>query len=281
LIAFVDDATSRLLWAEFARAEDTLTLLRLAGVYLRRYGRPLSFYVDKDSIYKTNRSATVDEELREELPMTQFTRAMSELEIKVICAHSPQAKGRVERGFKTHQNRLVKELRLAGVSSIAAGNAFLRQKYMADHNRRFGKAPASNADAHRRIHPDLLLHRILSLRLERTVFGDFTVRWRGRFFQLLEHQPVRVAPGDKLDVEVRLDQTIHLRCKGSYLNYKTIPKPLYRPHYVAQPSDAQQRRRDPDFKGVGSKPAPNHPWRRYPSVRQQNKPSLEVAASFR
>lgn len=277
LIAFVDDATSRL-WAEFAHVEDTLTLMRLAGDYLRRHGRPLSFYVDKDSIYKTNRTPSVDEELREELPMTQFTRAMSELDIKVICAHSPQAKGRVERGFKTHQNRLVKELRLAGISSIEAANQFLRQKYLQAHNRRFAKAPASKADAHRRLHPDQLLHRILSLRVERTVAGDFTVRWRNRYLQLLEHQPVRIVPGDKLQVETRLDDTIHLRFKDSYLNYKTIAKPDYRPFYQAQPSMAKQYA-DPRTKGVGSKPAPNHPWRLFRSCGKHDELSLASTAS--
>ena len=261
LIAFVDDATSKLLWAEFAKAEDTLTLMRLAGVYLRRYGRPLSFYVDKDSIYKTNRNAALDEELREELPMTQFTRAMSELEIRVLCAHSPQAKGRVERGFKTHQNRLVKELRLAGISTIEQANLFLRQTYIPAHNKRFAVAPASRVDAHRRLHPDHRLDRILSLRAERTVFNDFTVRWNRSYFQLLEHQPLRLSPGDKLHVETRLDETIHLRCNGEYLNYKTISKPRYRPFYEAQPSQAKPYA-DPRIKGVGSKPAADHPWRK-------------------
>ena len=118
LIPFVDDATSRVLLGRFAKSEDTLTLMRLAQVYLRRYGRPQAFYVDKDSIYKVNRQADVDEQLRDEQPMTQFTRAMKELGIEVICAYSPQAKGRVERGFKTHQHRLVLELRLAGAASI-------------------------------------------------------------------------------------------------------------------------------------------------------------------
>ena len=186
LIAFVDDATSRLLWAEFARAEDTMTLMRLAMTYLRRFGRMLALYVDKDSIYKTTRDAAVDEQLRDEQPMTQFTRAMSELGIDVICANSPQAKGRVERGFKTHQDRLVKELRLAGISNIEAANKFLREVYVPAHNARFSEAPAHNVDAHRPILRGQILERILCMRSSRVVANDFTLRWGPGYLQLLD-----------------------------------------------------------------------------------------------
>jgi hypothetical protein len=102
LLIFIDDATSRILHGEFIPVEDTVSLLRAVWAYLLLHGRPLAFYVDKDSIYKINRQVTIEEELRDEQPLTQFTRAMKELGIEVITAHSPQAKGRVERGFKTH-----------------------------------------------------------------------------------------------------------------------------------------------------------------------------------
>jgi hypothetical protein len=259
-IAFVDDATSKLMHAEFAEAEDTLTLMRLSRDYLRRFGRPLAFYVDKDSIYRTSRKATIDEELRDDLPATQFTRAMNELDVQVICAHSPQAKGRVERGFKTHQDRLVKELRLAGVSNIRDANRFLRDVYLRAHNKRFAGPPAHRANAHRPILPNQLLDRILCLRTPRTVFNDFTVRWKPGFLQLLTSQPATIKPGDKVDVEVRLDQTVHLRRDGAYLAYKTIAKRPYKPFYDAQISRTSQDLRP--TKGLGSKPSKNHPWRR-------------------
>lgn len=257
LIAFVDDATSKLMHAEFVEAEDTLTLMRLSRDYLRRFGRPLAFYVDKDSIYKTNRKATLDEELRDELPATQFTRAMNELDVRVICAHSPQAKGRVERGFKTHQDRLVKELRLADISSIAAANRFLRDVYIRAHNARFAMPPAHRADAHRPILPNQLLDRILCLRTPRTVLNDFTVRWKPGYLQLLQRQPLVVRPGQKVEVEVRLDQTVHLRCDNVLLAYKTIAKRLYQPFLKARPSQVDRQDSRPR-KG----PAQNHPWRR-------------------
>lgn len=258
-IPYVDDATSNILHGEFAKVEDTLTLMRLTRNYLRRRGRPPAIYVDKDSIYRINRDASIDEQLRDEKPLTQFTRAMKELGIEVICAHSPQAKGRVERGFKTHQDRLVKELRLAGVCTIEQANAFLRKTYIRDHNRRFSVEPANKTDAHRRLLPQHRLDRILSLRTERTVFNDYTVRYKNYFFQILKHQPVRVKPGDKLHVEIRLDGSMHLLLKGAYLNYKTIPKRPYRPYLVAQPSRGKQR----EHKGVAPKPAKDHPWRRF------------------
>jgi len=257
----VDDATSRVLLGRFAKSEDTLTLMRLAQVYLRRYGRPQAFYVDKDSIYKVNRQADVDEQLRDEHPMTQFTRAMTELGIEVICAHSPQAKGRVERGFKTHQHRLVRELRLAGACSIEDGNHFLDQGYFDGHNTRFSVEAANTTDAHRKLLAEHRLAEILSLRSTRTVFNDYTLRYVNKFFQVLGHQPVRVSPGDRVEVEVRLDGTTHLRFKGAYLNFKPIEKRPYRPFLQAQPSAAKQRK--DDSKGVGSIPAKDHPWRRF------------------
>lgn len=261
LLVYIDDATSRILHAEFVTVEDTLNLMRSTGIYLRKHGRAIAYYVDKDSIYTVNRKASIDEELRDEDPITQFTRAMKELNIEVILANSPQAKGRVERSFDTHQDRLVKELRLAGINDMAAGNIFLKTVYIDDHNSRFAVNPASPTDAHRPLLADHRLDRILSLRTERTIANDFTVRFQKRFFQLSEDQPVRINPKDKVEFEIRLDGTTHLRAKGSYLRFKPIEKRPYRPLLQAQPSRGVQRV-DPRTKGVGSTPAKNHPWRR-------------------
>jgi hypothetical protein len=261
LLAYIDDATSRILHAEFVKVEDTLTLMRSTKTYLERLGRPVAFYVDKDSIYKVNRQASVDEELRDDQPITQFTRAMGELGVGVICAETPQAKGRVERGFDTHQDRLVKELRLAGVNDMKAGNAFLRSAYIDDHNTRFAVKPAGPGNAHRPLLPEHRLDHILSLRTERTLFNDYTLRFQNRFFQLFEEQPVRLSPKDKVEIEIRLDGTTHLRAKGCYLRFKPIDKRPYRSYFEAQPSQGKQRE-DPRTKGLGSKPAKDHPWRR-------------------
>lgn len=261
LIIYIDDATSRILYGEFVKVEDTLTLMKTTWSYLKRHGRPSAFYVDKDSIYKINRPAKY-ESLELELPMTQFTRAMSELGVEVITADSPQAKGRVERGFDTHQDRLVKELRLREISTMGAANQFLWSRYIPAHNKRYAVEPASASDAHRPLLANQRLDQILSLRVKRTLMNDFTVRNENKFYQVLEYQGVRVKPGEKLEVETRLDGTIHLRYEGFYLNFKPIAARPYRPLLQAQPSRGKIYE-NPRTKGVGSKPAKDHPWRRF------------------
>lgn len=260
LLAYIDDATSKVLWARFVAAEDTLNLMRTTGDYLDRHGRPVAYYVDKHSIYKINRDATVDEELRDADPISQFTRAMTELGITVICANSPQAKGRVERGFKTHQDRLVKELRLAGISTMEAGNVFLDEVYLPDHNRRYSVPAANRTDAHRRLLPAHRLNEILSRRAERTLLNDFTLRFQNRFFQVLPGQSVRVRPKAKIEVEIRLDGSTHLRFRQRYLNFKTIEKRPYRPYFAANAQSASKELLP--ALTVPYKPAQDHPWRR-------------------
>jgi hypothetical protein len=227
LIIYIDDATSRILYGEFVNVEDTLTLMRTTRTYLRRFGRPTAFYVDKDSIYTVNRQATIDEELRDEPPLTQFTRAMTELGVEVILANSPQAKGRVERGFGTHQDRLVKELRLAGICGMEAANRFLWKVYIPQHNRKYSIAPAESVDVHKPLLPCHNLNAILSFQTTRQVQNDFTVRYQKRFFQVEAKQSVRVLRKTDVMVQLRLDGTIHFIYKGSSLKFHSIPgRPL-------------------------------------------------------
>lgn len=263
LLLYIDDATSRLLYAAFVEHEDTLTLLRTTRTYLERYGRPLTFYVDKDSIYTINRQATIEEALRDTHPMTQFTRAMEELDIAVACAHSPQAKGRVERSFGTHQDRLVKELRLAGIADQPQGNRFLWTTYVPAHNAKFAVPPANTTDAHRPLLPTHRLEEILSLRTARTLANDYTLRFRHHVFQVLADQPVRVRPHDPILVETRGDGSTHLRFRDQYLRFTPLPHRPYRPLALPRPVPALP---GPRPRGPW-KPAANHPWRRYPACR--------------
>lgn len=249
LLLFIDDATSRILYGEFIPVEDTLNLLRAAKSYLLLHGRPVALYVDRDSIYKINRSTTVEEDLHAEEPLTQFRRAMKELDVDVIFAYSPQAKGRVERSFRTHQNRLVKELRLAGISTVEEANPFLQKVYIPKHNARFAVPPTDPGNAHRPLLPQHKLQEVLSIRRPRVVANDFTLRQHNRFFQLGEDQPLRVRPGDPVFVETRLDGSTHLRFKELYLNFKILDRKPYRPFYVA--------RKGPK---PCAKPSP-YPWR--------------------
>lgn len=259
LLIFIDDATSRILYARFITVEDTANLMACARAYLKRHGRPVAFYVDKDSIYKVNRQANIEEELRDATPLSQFTRAMGELDVKMIFADSPQAKGRVERGFRTHQDRLVKELRLAGISDMAAANEFLEEVYIPKHNNKFAVAPARHTDAHRALLPAHKLDGILCVKLNRTLANDYTLRYKNRFLQLEAQQEVRIRPGSVVTVEERLDGSLHLKFKGAYLRHKAIEKRPYRGYYATNKSELRTMTRAP--KGT-SVPGKDHPWRK-------------------
>jgi hypothetical protein len=259
LLIFIDDATGRIPCGRFITVEDTANLMACAKAYLKLHGRPVAFYVDKDSIYKVNRQANIEEELRDEAPLSQFTRAMGELDIQMIFADSPQAKGRVERGFRTHQDRLVKELRLAGISDMASANEFLEKVYIPKHNAKFAVAPASPANAHRALLPTQKLDGILCVKLERTLANDYTLRYKNRFLQLEAQQEVRIRPGIAVSVEERLDGSLHLMFKGKYLRYKAIEKRACKGYYATNKSDLKAMARPP--KGT-SVPGKEHPWRK-------------------
>lgn len=253
LIAYIDDATGRLMYAEFVESEDTLTLMRTTGQYLKQHGRPVAFYVDKDSIYKINRQASIEEQLRDSQPTTQFTRAMEQLGIEVITAHSPQAKGRVERLFGTLQDRLVKELRLAKINCIAQANEFIWTEFLAEFNERFSVAARNGTNAHRRLYQKHKLDEILCIRTERTVMNDYTVRHESRWYQIAAEQAIRIRPGDKIWMETRLDGSTHLRFKGCYLVSQLLKQ---RP--VASRQDAGPKRKPGSHRW---KPPSTHPWR--------------------
>lgn len=260
LIAYSDDATSRVQYAEFTETEATLTLMETTRTYLRHHGRPVAFYVDRDSIYKINRQATVEEQLRDGQPATQFTRAIEELGIELITAYSPQAKGRVERLFGTLQDRLVKELRLQKISTMAQANQFLWDQFLPTYNARFAVEPRNATDAHRPVLKTQSLDAIFSLRSQRTLMNDFTLRFQNRYLQLSAEQPMRLSPKDKIVVETRLDGTTHLCLKGRYLNFRELDRSVDRP----------RPRSEVPIKPIpmvekGSKrykPAATHPWRR-------------------
>ena len=256
LLLYIDDATSRILSGEFVGVEDTWTLLRTTQAYLRRYGRPGAFYVDKDSIYRVNRPATIEEQLQDLAPLTQFTRAMQELDIEVLCAHSPQAKGRVERSFDTHQDRLVKELRLAKLSTRPEANRFLQQGYLPAHNAAYAVEPANPTDAHRPLLPTHDLDAICSVQTLRTLQHDFTLRLQNRFFQLHPDQPVRVRPKDTVRIEQRLDGTLHVRSQGRYLAFTSIAKPPIRRPRVVVTTALRPRRSSQPYR-----PPRTHPWK--------------------
>ncbi len=255
LISYIDDATGEVLYGEFCEHEDTETLMKTLKKYLGLHGRPVMLYTDKDSIYKVNRQATIDEELRDRQGETQYARALRELNIKLTCAHSPQAKGRVERAFKTDQDRLVKEMRLAGIKDMKSANEYLWSVYIPDRNRRFGVKPRSSRNGHRALLEEHKLEEILSVRSTRTLEKDYTLRYQNQHFQVLKKQPIRVYAKHRVEVEKRLDGSIYLRYKGVYLSYRAIKKRPRRHKGPTVVNSKELERKQP------WKPAQDHPWR--------------------
>jgi hypothetical protein len=230
LLIYIDDATSRVLYGEFVDEEATVSLMRASKVYLKLWGRPAALYVDRDSIYSVNRPANVEEQLSGKDPVTQFTRAMRELGIGVILAGSPQAKGRVERGFLTHQDRLVKELRLAGISTMEAANKFLREVYIPKHNRRYAVEPAEPADMHKPLLSSHDLDAILSIQEGRQVYNDSIVRYENRLLLLAEGHGLR--PKTKVIVQERLDGTLRIVRQGRYFKFTEVQARPYVPEQL-------------------------------------------------
>ena len=274
LVLFIDDATSRILYGEFVSVENTFNLMSTTKQYLLQNGRPIALYVDKDGIYKINRQATIEEQLKDEQPLTQYSRAMKELGIELIFANSPQAKGRVERSFGTHQDRLVKELRLAGISDIKTANKFLLDTYIPNHNARFAVAPANNLNAHRPLLKSHNLNEILSVQIQRTLANDFTLRCNNQYLQILKEQKVRLRPKNIIIIQSWLDGSLHLKFKGIPLNFKTLPARPYTPFLKARPSalNASKTISKP------YKPPKSHPWKRsFQLVAAKHVPNLNLS----
>ncbi|MBU0580179.1 MAG: hypothetical protein KKA19_03290 [Candidatus Margulisbacteria bacterium] len=188
--------------------------------------------------------------------ITQFERAMRQLGIKPITAHSPEAKGRVERMFETLQDRLVKEMRLVGISNIKEANNFLKE-YIPKFNAKFAVVPQKNRNLHRKLNRETKkqLTQILSVQNERKVNNDYTVMFKGQYFQLDEEQPTTVYKKDAVIIEEHLNNSIKINLKGHYLNYSVLPE---RPKKIIDVKLLALTKR----KQSNWKPPKNHPWRK-------------------
>jgi DNA-binding Lrp family transcriptional regulator len=229
LISMIDDATSRL-FARFVRHDSSEENMRLLWAYLDRFGRPLAFYTDKAGMFqvavKTKRGEQREGRDRPPMPPTQIERALRELWIVWIAAHSPQAKGRVERQFLTAQDRLVKGMRVAGVCTIEEANAYLEEEYLPWWNRTLTVAPAHAADAHRPLGKEHNLAAILSHAEQRQVTNDYTVRYDGKFYQI-DRRDIQVGMRKAMvRVEARLDETIAVQFQGRYVRVRRCAPPL-------------------------------------------------------
>ncbi len=264
LILMLDDASSRI-GGRFAAHDSTEENLRVLEGWLRRHGRPLAYYTDKDSLFVINRPPQLDEQLRGERPRTQIGRALRELGIEWIAAHSPQAKGRIENVFGTLQDRLVKEMRLAGVNTPAQANDFLQEVFVPFWEQRFAVAPRSSHSAHRPLGREHRLEQILSVRVARTVANDYTVRWDGERWGVAREQVRAGMRGARVEVERRLDGRHWVRFRGHYLPLLPCPvaPPASASPFGLRPPGLAEAKPKPQTK-IKTKyiPPPDHPWRR-------------------
>lgn len=246
LIAMIDDATSQAT-ACFVEHDSTEENLRMLGRYVQAPGRPLAVYTDKASLFQTAPKAVHHRQAPEQQP-TQIGRALKELDIEWIAAHSPQAKGRVERFFGTAQDRLVKGLRKVKACNLEQANRYLQQVYLPLWNRRFTCAAEQAGNAHRALDRGLELDSVLSQVEVRSVAQDYTIRWGGVTFQIRRADIGGGMRGRQVEIEQRLDQTLWMRWKQRRLPLDCCAaekKPNYRaawtPPLAAQKPDAAQR----------------------------------------
>lgn len=252
LLLAVDDATGKITHALFDCHEGVLPTFNFWRSYVEKRGKPAAIYLDKFSTYKINHKAAED---NKDL-ITQFQRACQDLGVELITAHSPQAKGRVERMFDTLQDRLVKELRLANISDINAANVFLEEKFIPAFNEKFSVAPEKQTDLHRPLTTvdQKNMDSIFSIHSTRIVMNDFTVQFKNNYFQLNQQQPVLVCRKDIILVEEHTDGAIEMKLRDKKLFYTALPK---RPEKVIALKIAALTTGKPTYK-----PPLNHPWRK-------------------
>ena len=256
LMVMVDDATNRM-YCRFFEEETTRASYDVLEGWIRKHGKPVSLYVDRDGIYRCEGEPSIAEQLAGKEPQTQFGRAMEELGIKLILANSPQAKGRVERMNGTLQDRLVKEMRLAGVKDIEGANRFLAGKYLRGFNRKFGHEARQPLDAHRK--NTQKLQEVMSWENERVVQGDWTVACEGKRYQLDKRHEVLSLVRRKVIVRTLRNGRVQLVYRGRQLQWRLLPTGSVRkPKSVKKATAAGKATRQKPVK----KPSVNHPWRR-------------------
>jgi len=252
LLVFIHDATGKLVQLRFVEAESFFSYCEAAEGYFRQSGKPVAFYSDKNSIFRVNQPS------RSTSPtLSQFGRAMQELDIQIICANTPQAKGRVERVIQTLQDRLPKEMRLRGIHSQEAGNAYLPE-FLDDFNQRFGQEPRSDVDAHRPLTPKDDLAHLLTWQETRSLSKNLTIQFDKVVYQIQTNRPAYALRNAQVTVCLNAQQEITLLYNG-----KALPYTIY--HQQAKQAEivpAKQLDLALNEKRLPTKPAPDHPWRK-------------------
>jgi len=247
LMGYVDDATGRI-YANFYGYEGTRPAMDSFKRYIKRYGIPQSIYLDKHSTYRSTQKLSIEDELSNIKALSQFERALKEFGVDIIHADSPQAKGRVERSFKTHQDRLIKEMRLEGISNIKDANKFLHSYYIPKHNRKFAVIAKDTTNLHRPIPKHLNLDRVFSIKHKAALRNDFIVQYSNKFYQILDTIRAKEAT-----LEERLNGKLYIYHKDTQLKYKPIDKKPQKPQQPPKPRYT--------FGGKRFVPPKDHPYR--------------------
>jgi transposase len=252
LLVFIDDATGQLVQLRFVESESFFSYAGAAEEYFRRCGKPVAFYSDKHGIFRVNLPSAGSGEA-----LTQFGRAMQALDIQIICANTPQAKGRVERVNQTLQDRLVKEMRLRCISSMADGNAYLAE-FIEDFNRRFAVEPRSSVNAHRPLTAKDDLARILTWQETRTLSKNLTLQFQKTVYQIQTERPTYTLRKAQVTVCVNAQEDIAILYNG-----KALPYTLYKQQArQAEIVSAKHLDHVLNQQRLPPKPAPDHPWRK-------------------
>jgi transposase len=256
LMNMVDDATGRT-QARLGKEETIWAAVGVLWAWIKQYGVPRVLYTDWKNVYK--RKATPAEQLRGEVPLTQFGRMCQKLGIRIVAASSPQAKGRVERGHGVHQDRLIKKLRRKGIASYEAANQYLEKKYLVEHNRRFARQATEPEDYHRRKPTVWELQQIFRLETERAIGNDWVIRHQGRYLQLQPGQRYRGSRKSKALVCEWDDGSMAIYHQGEKIAFTELPEA---PAKLTRPEAAAAR-------AIVVRPAKkDHPWRQsYKSMR--------------
>ena len=246
LMGYIDDANGEA-FARFYGYEGTIPAMDSFKRYIKKNGLPMKVYLDKHSTYKSTAKPTIEDELNDVEPLSEFERALKELGVEVSHAHSPQAKGRIERLFRTFQDRVVKEMRLGGLRSIEEGNQFL-EGYLPLYNKRFSVCPKEKDDFHRPLPKGVDLDAILCIKTERALRNDFTVAYHRKLYQVED-----TIKASKVMVQDRIDGSMVMVHQGRALRFKEITeRPL---REKKQPVVARRRK--------SYIPPADHPWRRF------------------
>ncbi len=250
LMNFVDDATGVAL-CRFSDQETTWAAADLLAAWVRQHGVPKALYCDWKNVYQ--RQPTSREALAGIKPETQFGRMCAKLGITIMAASSPQAKGRVERHHGTHQDRLIKKMRLRGIVEYEAANRYLDEEYLAEHNERFACEPAAGAGFHQALPRGTELRGVFCCEYERVVSNDRVVRFENRCLQLKPKRNQGVGAGARVTVQQWRDESLQVRFDGHEIEHDVIATPT--PQLRTKPAPQQRP-------GGGRKPAADHPWRR-------------------